>query len=953
MKIISTCLFLLSSALAFSQFNRTFLHASGSNPTTSFSSYAREDAQKEVDLFTFIGRGFSELYLLKEHISALGDLETFDEYIYTVNMPATTQEFFLMTAIESGNERYYVLGISSSNTVMRLLWLKVDKTSGALISTLTGTTDYKLAYFEPKLVGNQLVTYVVKSTGSLVRVALNTGTFTAPTQETVSASITTVPSYVNTVLSGYKTGNLFVVNGLEKVVLGAGVSSATIFTRTAASNYTSVTTGIATNRSVSSFLIDSTTIGVSNGAAIEHYDAAGTMINSGTFTAPPNSNTSQIEYKDNTYHLYYKGNNTNAAMFYRANQNFQSIDSISTVMFVYHMLKNPNGMLLVGSHDVKGLSWDLNDHASYGQTVYCEAYSKIPKLTENEYWSFIKSLQNLRVWTGMGTKVITNPAPAVGGAFHNAGISTCYNLSEHFVGFIGANDTISNAKSDFSNQYNELPGPFTTSGMYDPVIESKYNRPYHVTMQMILDHIDSVQSGSSTYLPVWEIRNWPAHGNTALGQTANLAPFADINTNGVYEPLLGDYPTIYGTDCVFSITHYRTSGDDSKALEFHSYIYTQSCDTTESFDDVLMRKIQIYSRGAVIDSLFFGGRFDGDLGNSNDDYAGTNVDLGMVYNYNSDLFDEDNSGRIGFHDTLAAQGVMVLKGFKQANDGLDNGIGILPGQSVNGYGYNDGITDNEYTGLYSGNVFTGAGASPSVSDPATAEEWYHLFTGYFRFGDTVFYGGTGFSGDVGTTTIPTRYMYSGGEDSYNFGTGGISPGFNWSEMDPGGTGSTANPGGDRRNAYSFGKTALSNGEFVELDYAYLFKRQNAPAVTLFEPVTDLFVKAAAVRSAFLSNNGPCGINFDPISESLGIEESVIEGDLFTVYPNPTTGLVRINGISETGGTIQIFDMNGKLLQTVTNYQAMQNLDLSELQGNMFILQISSESKTAQKRVVKY
>jgi hypothetical protein len=72
-----------------------------------------------------------------------------------------------------------------------------------------------------------------------------------------------------------------------------------------------------------------------------------------------------------------------------------------------------------------------------------------------------------------------------------------------------------------------------------------------------------------------------------------------------------------------------------------------------------------------------------------------------------------------------------------------------------------------------------------------------------------------------------------------------------------------------------------------------------------------------------------------------------------VYPNPTTGLVRINGIAETGAIIQIFDMNGKLLQTVTDYQAMQNLDLSELEGNMFILQISSESKTAQKRVVKY
>lgn len=952
MKIISTCLFLLLSGLAFSQFSRTFMHASWSTGGPSFTNYSYYDSQNKVVLCSVTGSGMNVANIVTQYISAQGDLESFDRQAYAVNLPGLIQNTFLLTSIEQGSERYYVLGAGSSSS-MKLVWLKVNKITGALISTITSTADYKTSYFEPKLVGNELVTYVVKSTGSLVRVALNTGTFAAPSEETVSASITTTVSFGNTMTSGFKSGNLFVVNGLEKVVCVAGISSAVIFTRTAANNYTSVNTGIGTTqRSVSSFLIDPTTIGITNGINIEHYNASGIMTNSGYFSWPANSISSQVEYVNNQYHLYYKYASSTNGIFFKTNQAFQILDSIPTSVGIYHLHKNSNGLLVVGSDNIKGLSIDLTGNLSVGRVAYCEAYKTSPVLKYDEYGTLIQTDQNLDATIGLGTKVITSPNGLPGANYD--GISSCYNLSEYFVGFSGLNDTVANDESTFNEQYNELPGPYTTNSMYDELMEAKYNRPYHVSLQMIQDHIDSVAFGSSSYVPVWEIRNWPAHGNAALGQEANLAPYVDNNSNGIYEPLLGDYPRIYGNDCVFSITHYRDNGNTNKALEFHSYVYTQLCDTNETFDNVLMRKVKVFSRGAEIDSLFFGGSFDGDLGNYNDDYAGTNVGLGLVYNYNADANDEDNSGRIGFHDKLAAQGIMVLKGFKQANDGLDNGIGILPGQSVNGYGFNDGVTDNEYAGLYASAVYTGTNAPVGQSDPTSAMQWYNVLNGMWQLGDQMYYGGTGFPGAPCVTTFPANYMYTGDSDTLNWGTEGIDPGFDWFEFEPCGVGSTSNPSGDRRAGYSFGKTALSNGEFVELDYAYLIKRQNAPATTLFEPVTDLFVKAAAVRSAFLSNDGPCGINFDPIPVDLGVEENTLEGaDLFTLYPNPTTGLVRINGISETGGTVQVFDINGKLLQTVTDYQAMQAIDLKDLDGNLFILRIQSESKTEQKRVVKY
>ena len=937
MKIISTCLVLFLSGFAFSQFNRTFLHSHLSNNYASFSNYSYYDAQNKVHLVSLAGVGPNSAMIITQRISSSGELEAFDSQNYAVNLPGNTQPGFLLTAIEQGNERYYVLG-ALYNGLMKLIWLKVNKTTGALISTLTSTNDYKTAYFEPKMVGNELVAYLVKNTGGLVRIALNTGTFASPTEEVADASITTSVLFSHTMNSGFKSGNLFVVNGLEKVVCGAGVSSAVLITRTAPNAYSTVNTGVATTRSVSSFLIDATTIGITNGITVEHYNAAGTMTNSGSLSWLPNSIASQVEYADNRYHVYFKYTNSNKGLFYLADQNFQVLDSINTDKTVYHIRKTANGLLIDGSDTEKGLSLDLNGNPSQGRPAYCEAYKTFPVLDADEYATKMNTT-NLSASIGLGTKVITTPYGTAGAKYN--GISACYNLSESFVGFSGS-DTIANAESTFNDQFDELPGPYTTSNFYDEEMESEYNRPYHVSLQMIEDHLDSVAFGSSNYVPVWQISHWPAHGHTPWGQAAHLAPFVDINANGLYEPLEGEYPRIYGNDCVFSITHYRTNGNIAKAIEIHSYVYTQACDTSEAFENVLMRKVQVYSRGAELDSLFFGGRFDGDLGNYNDDYFGTNVDLGMMYNYNADMHDENNGGHPGYMDTIPAHGLMVLKGFKQVNDGLDNPVGILPGQSVNGYGYNDGITDNEYQGLYAGVMYTG-NAPSGQSDPVNSVQLYHVLNGYYQLGDPIYYG---------ATTIQTKYMYPGNEDTYHFGTGGIDPGFGWSEYEPAGVGSASNSPGDRRGSYSFGKTALSNGESFELDYAYLIKRP-VNAVSILDPVNDLFAKASTVRSAFLSNDGPCGINFDPIPVNLGVEESVIEGDQFTVYPNPTTGSICINGISEAGGTIRIFDMNGKLLQTVADYKTMEVLDLSGFDGNLFILQITDGSKSAQKRVVKY
>src|ERR1019366_8804228 len=40
-----------------------------------------------------------------------------------------------------------------------------------------------------------------------------------------------------------------------------------------------------------------------------------------------------------------------------------------------------------------------------------------------------------------------------------------------------------------------------------------------------------------------DIHTWPWQGNVLLGEAAYLAPFFDVNGNGIYEPNKGEYPT--------------------------------------------------------------------------------------------------------------------------------------------------------------------------------------------------------------------------------------------------------------------------------------------------------------------------------------------------------------------------------------------------------------------------
>lgn len=97
----------------------------------------------------------------------------------------------------------------------------------------------------------------------------------------------------------------------------------------------------------------------------------------------------------------------------------------------------------------------------------------------------------------------------------------------------------------------------------------QFQRLWKVNQDSIDFHIQNWNSPN--YTAPAEIIDWPGNGNNNTAQ--NLAPYADLDNDKIYEPNDGEYPIIKGEQAVYLIANdYRP--DDS--ISTPSKIYTKS-----------------------------------------------------------------------------------------------------------------------------------------------------------------------------------------------------------------------------------------------------------------------------------------------------------------------------------------------------------------------------------------
>jgi hypothetical protein len=145
------------------------------------------------------------------------------------------------------------------------------------------------------------------------------------------------------------------------------------------------------------------------------------------------------------------------------------------------------------------------------------------------------------------------------------------------------------------------------------------------------------------------ILEWPAKGNpyakgaggASLSITKDMAPFVDVNADGVYDPLAGDYPKMKGSQMLWWVINdagptHTVTGTNSMKMEIKMSAYAYKLGTVA--DNIIFYEYEVTNKStATYSSYRIGLMADFDIGYAYDDYSGFDSShrMGISYNGNN------------------------------------------------------------------------------------------------------------------------------------------------------------------------------------------------------------------------------------------------------------------------------------------------------------------------------
>lgn len=301
-------------------------------------------------------------------------------------------------------------------------------------------------------------------------------------------------------------------------------------------------------------------------------------------------------------------------------------------------------------------------------------------------------------------------------------------------------------------------------------------RVWKVSRQEIDYH--AAHWNQSGYAVPEAILTWPGNGSNLYDEAPVLAPFADINQNGYYEPAQGEYPIIRGEQAIYFIYNdaagpHTESGGEPLGIEVHgmAYVMRDSSSITgiNNTDNTIFLHYTIINRSQNDYHQMRLAMFsDFDIGYSHNDYAGCDTILDSYFIYNAPGTDSVSpTCNHCYSDVLPAMGLTFLSHKMQS-----------------------------FT------VYSNSGNLPAYcTDPQMAPDYWNVMNGLFRDGTPMTYGGNGYSG---STVV--NYIFPGAPDDP----------MQWSDM------SAGNLPFDRRGVGVIEFDSLGAGQSVCLDFAYVY-----------------------------------------------------------------------------------------------------------------------------------
>ncbi|MBL7800516.1 MAG: T9SS type A sorting domain-containing protein [Chitinophagales bacterium] len=441
-----------------------------------------------------------------------------------------------------------------------------------------------------------------------------------------------------------------------------------------------------------------------------------------------------------------------------------------------------------------------------------------------------------------------------------------------------------------------VAGPISTQ--YDSLYDSLYKRVYKVSKQEIdLHRANFLNLG---YTVPNEIQQWPGNGRTQFNETAQMAPFVDLNSNGIYEPALGDYPDIIGEQAVFFILNdVKSTSSYANCLkmnvELHVLAYAVFCNQDSVLNNTIFLRLKFINKSANdYHGVCFSNYVDPDLGCYRNDRVGCDTLSNSYYAYNGTANDPDGCiiGLKGYTDTSIVQGFTFLN------------------QQMTGFNFYNNSPGGQ------------------MGDPTLCNEYRNYQTGKFRDGTPLRYGGNGY---LGTGAI-TPFCFPGNPNDP----------LSWSEVHTQ-TADSIVPGDRRIVSTIFIDTFKVNQQKV-IDIASVSTLSTT--IGNIELVNTFLSDIQHVRSLYQQQFNYCGQVYSGIQNANELPLTV------ELFPNPTAGKLTVklpNLVNEA--QLQLMSIQGQEVKQMSTSLNETTLDLSSLAKGVYLLKVQWGENSSTKRFI--
>ncbi len=105
--------------------------------------------------------------------------------------------------------------------------------------------------------------------------------------------------------------------------------------------------------------------------------------------------------------------------------------------------------------------------------------------------------------------------------------------------------------------------------------------------------------------------------------------------------------------------------------------------------------------------------------------------------------------------------------------------------------------------------------------------------------------------------------------------------------------------------------------------------------------------------ALIVDTNVIGKNLIKLNQLVGLKNDKLEEQRITIYPNPTTGLITVTGLSVEPARITVYNVLGGLVHDQElNGSNERFIDLSALPGGLYLIQVQYGQMTLRKKVIK-